>query len=242
METRAYHTMDKTTWGSGPWQSEPDKLQWQDEATGLPCLVVRNWRGNLCGYVGVPSSHPAHGKPYSTWNYDYDGNKLPTTAVVEAINNIEVHGGLTFASGCGHGDDESTGVCHVPAAGEPDDAHWFGFDCAHSWDLSPGHAASYPQFCCDDTEYRTLPYVQDECRELARQLAALAVLDDVATAVTASGVLGTLNLQTFSAEHDAERYRWLKANASQVLGLSPNSALFLDEFIDKQIEELRRAN
>ncbi len=41
MEKIEYRTVDKTGWGEGPWQSEPDKRQWQDEATGLPCLIVR---------------------------------------------------------------------------------------------------------------------------------------------------------------------------------------------------------
>lgn len=36
METLEYRTKDKSTWGDGPWQQEPDKKQWQDAATGLP--------------------------------------------------------------------------------------------------------------------------------------------------------------------------------------------------------------
>ena len=57
METIEYRTMDKSVWGPGPWQNEPDKRQWQDEATGLPCLIVRNSMGALCGYVGVSEGH-----------------------------------------------------------------------------------------------------------------------------------------------------------------------------------------
>jgi hypothetical protein len=38
MDTIEYRTIDKSQWGPGPWQDEPDKKQWQDEATGLPCL------------------------------------------------------------------------------------------------------------------------------------------------------------------------------------------------------------
>ena len=46
METIDYRTVDKTTWGAGPWQDEPDKKQWRDE-TGFPCLIVRNNGGAL---------------------------------------------------------------------------------------------------------------------------------------------------------------------------------------------------
>jgi hypothetical protein len=38
----SWTTIDKSSWGNGPWQTEPDKAQWQDEETGLPCLAVRN--------------------------------------------------------------------------------------------------------------------------------------------------------------------------------------------------------
>jgi hypothetical protein len=38
MNTIEYrNVVDKSTWGEGPWNNEPDKAQWQDEATKLPC-------------------------------------------------------------------------------------------------------------------------------------------------------------------------------------------------------------
>lgn len=64
MEARSWNSVDKSAWGDGPWQSEPDKMQWQDEATGFACLIVRDPMGALCGYVGVPETHPAHGLSY----------------------------------------------------------------------------------------------------------------------------------------------------------------------------------
>lgn len=58
--------IDKKEWGPGPWQSEPDKVEWRDEKTGLPCLAVRHSEhGNWCGYVGVHKGHYAHGKGFS---------------------------------------------------------------------------------------------------------------------------------------------------------------------------------
>lgn len=134
--------MKNADWGAGPWDEEPDRVEWRDEATGLPCLALRHERlGHWCGYVAVPPGHPAHGRGY---------DDVPA----------EVHGGLTYAEKC-HGQ-----VCHKPAPGEPEDAWWLGFDCAHGWDLSPGLYRS--------ALYRDLPYVQAECAALARQLKEIA--------------------------------------------------------------------
>lgn len=36
MEAREWRTAEKAEWGPGPWQDEPDKAQWIDEATGPP--------------------------------------------------------------------------------------------------------------------------------------------------------------------------------------------------------------
>ena len=184
---RALTFLDKRGWGDGPWLSEPDKVQFKDPDTGLDCLIVRNRFGALCGYVGVPAGHPAHGKDYD----DVD---------------VSVHGGLTFSGHCqpaahGHGalahdreflasgarvlpgaDVDEWRVCHAPAPGEPDDRFWFGFDCGHAWDLAPGLRATIRRLprgleLTRDEElrevYRDLAYVRAECADLARQLAAM---------------------------------------------------------------------
>jgi hypothetical protein len=172
---REYRTIDKSEWGDGPWQQEPDKRQWTDEATGLPCLIVRSrLGGNLCGYVGVPPSHPAHGAAYGPKDYCHPTN------LEAAIEAIPVHGGLTFAAGCGHG-DESTSICHIPEPGEPDDVWWFGFDCAHYQDYSPGLAATIKRFSSPewmkirllDESYRDVSFVENEIRVLAAGLAEM---------------------------------------------------------------------
>lgn len=158
MQTLEYRTVDKSTWGDGPWQSEPDKKQWQDEATGLPCLIVRSPSGALCGYVGVPKGHPNHG-------IDYDD--------VE----VEVHGGLTFAAPCAHSKDEqqdvSRTICHLPSAGEPDDVWWLGFDCAHAGDESPAINSRLPahlHMSFEGDTYKDLAYVTAQVQSLAKQL------------------------------------------------------------------------
>lgn len=149
--TATTREMDKSRWGKGPWDQEPDRLEWRDEATGLPCLIVRNDMGALCGYAGVPKGHPWHGLNYT-----------------EVDGDIEVHGGLTYANRCqGH-------ICHVPAPGEPDDVWWFGFDCSHAFDLTPGLSAFLGRgfsFSREET-YRDVPYVREQVTRLAGQLAA----------------------------------------------------------------------
>lgn len=158
METKSWTTVDKSAWGNGPWQDEPDKMQWTDEATGLACLVKRNRFGALCGYVGIPQEHPWYRKDYSDIDLPYG-----------------VHGGITYTSHCQEGDDEAETICHIPAPGEPDNVWWVGFDCAHAGDLSPGNEALLRKVGFyhpwePQEVYRDLAYVQDECRSLAAQV------------------------------------------------------------------------
>jgi hypothetical protein len=119
-------SIDKSKWGPGPWQDEPDRVLF--EAHGFPCLIVRvPHSGHLCGYVAVPPGHPWHGKGYDDVRTK-DG-EWP-----------DAHGGLTYAGAC------SGTICHVPKPGEPDDVWWLGFDHAHCGDSSPFDSmrTSYP--------------------------------------------------------------------------------------------------
>jgi hypothetical protein len=134
MKTIEYRNVDKSLWHRGQWDSEPDKKQWLDEATGLPCLIVRqSSSGHLCGYVGVPFGH-------LLWKVDEN----------EAGN-----------------DD----ICHIVEPGEPDNVWWFGFDCAHSGDLThfTDGERDLSQWTRHDS-YRDWAYVESECRSLAKQL------------------------------------------------------------------------
>lgn len=106
MERIEYRSIvDKFDWRPGEWSSEPDKIQWQDEATGLPCLIVRGPLGALCGYVGVQLGHPLHGVSYSDCRY---GQKCPEKKGDENYSYcdhrpesfLDAHGGVTFAGGC----------------------------------------------------------------------------------------------------------------------------------------------
>ena len=146
METIEHKTHDRSGWLSGEWDNEPDKIQWQDPTTKLPCLMVRNPAGGWCGYVGVPRNHPAYEK-------DYDD--------VAA----EVHGDLTYANKCVEGPRDKS-ICHIPGEGESDDVWWLGFDCMHSGDI-------YPAMIIESSlrSYRNQEYVTQQVTSLAAQLA-----------------------------------------------------------------------
>jgi hypothetical protein len=168
IETKKWD-VDKSTWGEGPWQHEPDRLEWRH--AGLPCLARRGPMGQWCGYAAVSPGHPLHGVAYST---EHD-------AVRELVDHFQlaayacspdgilnVHGGITYSDFC-HDD-----ICHVPAPGEPDNVFWFGFDTGHAFDYIPGMAARWPDKTLHrGEEYRTLAYVQAETNQLAEQLARL---------------------------------------------------------------------
>lgn len=229
-ERREYTTEDKSEWGPGPWQDEPDKVQWVDEATGLDCLMVRNSAGTWCGYVGVGPDHPWHGIDYSACIMGEDCDEDPERYYCDHRPDgiVRVHGGLTFASACQEPTEEEwskigdriadpsllaeaekypTGdasrrldelrrqedmsleewaeyqqarrICHVPAAGRPDNVWWFGFDCAHAGDLCPAYAARFGgSFASEYETYKARGYVEGEVRALAKQLAAVEVTAD----------------------------------------------------------------
>jgi hypothetical protein len=162
METREWKFERCASLRDGPWKAEPDKKQWTDEATGLPCLIVRNLSGALCGYVGVPPEHPAFKKHYN----DLEGEFL-------------CHGGLTFSSHCAGEREDGDGICHIAGEGEPE-PWWLGFDCAHGGDLYPSFGASdaermFGRLLLEGSDvghgiYRDIAYVTNQCTNLARQL------------------------------------------------------------------------
>lgn len=139
------HVIDRSGWPSGPWDNEPDCVEWKSEA-GFPAFIVRNHLGALCGYVGVPPEHSAHGKGY--WS------DVP----------VSVHGGLTYAGEC------QGRICHVPAPGETDDVWWFGFDCAHYGDTVPGMLRFEFGNPPVTYYYKDVDYVRSEVESLAKQL------------------------------------------------------------------------
>jgi len=169
METKS--GLDKTAWGDGPWQDEPDRAEWRDEVTGLPCLALRTERsGHWCGYVALPADHPwVEQDPIYIQKNGVEGTPggfAPDLAV-------EVHGGITYGPArCQplREDEEHPWlrICHAPRPGESDDVRWIGFDCHHTGyheaDFAPGSGSNFR-----GATYRDLPYVQAQCALLAKQ-------------------------------------------------------------------------
>jgi hypothetical protein len=136
IETKLYK-MD----GENIWDVEPDRVEWFDVDTGLPCLVIRiPDQFHLCGYVGIPEEH----NKYLISNLQYD-----------------VHGGVTYTS---HGN-------HIIYHNRAKNVWWVGFDCAHACDLVPTMAKMLKINLFDTLqEYRDISYVMMECKNLARQI------------------------------------------------------------------------
>lgn len=168
--------IDRSPWGSGPWTDEPDELDWTDPATGYQCAIRRTPElGHLCGYVGVPESHPWHGVDYSDrdplhpaavsyWRRLWlallgrDAPRYENEWEIRIDAKVSVHGGLTWAGA-------------LPTE-EPDGFWWFGFDCAHLNDFSPGSV--WTPLDDSPATYKTVSYVKAEMRRLADQLAEVS--------------------------------------------------------------------
>ncbi len=135
--------------GKGEWMNEPDKAEWIDEETNLPCLIVRASIGTLCGYVGVPLKSKLAKKDY---------------------NDIEVsiHGGLTYGSKC------NDIICHEA----DEEVFWFGFDCAHAGDLTPLRVSRLLSSDIFHEMYRNFEYVKNEVTSLAQQINKLLAVNE----------------------------------------------------------------
>lgn len=116
------------------------------EAYGLKCYMRRHLTlGHWCGYVQIPENS----KLSNAKTYYYTDSELGLSDYEEAINNILVHGGITYS-----GDRKKDGSI------------WWGFDCGHAGDVSPFlETSAFP-----DAIYRDKEYVIEECKNLARQI------------------------------------------------------------------------
>lgn len=165
MKALEWTNRDKSEWPRGEWDEEPDKVQWSDPATGLPCLIVRGPAGALCGYVGVGPSHPWYRRGYTDCS-------LPNPCGEEYCRHsigsqLDCHGGLTFSGSCDEGAPEGRGICHVAEPGDFEPARWFGFDCAHGCDVTPANKYDRGEW---NSTYKSLAYVRREVTALAIQM------------------------------------------------------------------------
>lgn len=139
--------IDKTGWADGPWMRESDRIELSVNCQ-YPCLILRSNIGHLCGYVAVDKSHPSFGRAYSDVA-------------------VTCHGGLTFGE---NGKTLPAKWFHSKVT-KTEDVHWFGFDCGHICDYSPGLNGFMGD--TDVNSYRTLYDVACELSELAEQFAEM---------------------------------------------------------------------
>lgn len=144
MEDGHAGAVNRTGWGPGPWDGEPDQRVWLH--AGLLCAALRRPLGFWCGYVTVPEGHPHFGGEGA---------------------DIHVHGGITLAG-------QPAWELFGGLIGNDDlirSRYWaLGFDCAHSGDLSPGLASLALRVPRYGAVYRTLAYVTREVNAMANQL------------------------------------------------------------------------
>ncbi len=154
---KTWTTKDKSDWPDGVWKDEPDKAQWINEEAKLDCLIVRGPTGALCGYVGVPESHPYFKKDY---DYNWEGTN--------------VHGGITFAALCDPSGAKDRNICHTGDIANKL-VWWLGFDCNHSGDYAPDQyrGEDHSLFVGQCDTYRSFNYVTNQVDNLAIQLAGV---------------------------------------------------------------------
>ncbi len=161
---------------SEPWKTEPDALDFIDDATGYPVALRRNHMGAWCAYIGVPKDHPWHGNRCpdlvkAPWAFERSVDVAELGAInlylgaararpEEGIYPIDVlvrcHGGLTYSAEAWWEDETRA-------------SWWFGFDCTHAGDLVPTIPPSY------DGIYRNMEFVRAAASKAARDLRVAAV-------------------------------------------------------------------
>lgn len=145
---------------SQPWELEPDHVSLMN-SDGYHMLINRNWSKALCGYVGVPETHPYYGI---------------TDIFDKRLSSLQVHGGVTYSRPGSEHNLES----------DNEDLWYIGFDCAHFMDYVPGLVEVLNQIRGEDgiqemfdsaffdniSQYRDMEYVTNEVQGLYEQLQA----------------------------------------------------------------------
>lgn len=157
---------------------------------GLRCVVIFTSMGHRCGYVGIDATHPLYRADYGEEisilrKSDIENESIGKRGIIPVIcmdKNLEyvrpdcyfdVHGGITY----------SGGNKEYPVVS---DLWWFGFDCAHYGDgkdydklreyelidvkTIDSLEEKYSRYRNYKEIIRSKEYVEDECRNLAKQL------------------------------------------------------------------------
>lgn len=165
-DARTWTTVDKAGWHDGPWHAEPDRVQWTDPLSDLPCLITRvPDLGCLLGYVAVPPGDPLHGADAGQVNARTLGAVVTFTGPSADIGTLD--------------------PADIPPC-DLDDSWWIGFGAFHAWDICPGDTLMWdllgvkpggilPGADGPLAEYRPIAYMTAGCTLLAMQLARLPV-------------------------------------------------------------------
>jgi|SRR3972149_5302496 len=170
------------------WDTEPNREEFVHAE--LPCLILRGPMKFLCGYVGVPPSHPMYHKEYDDINVDVHGGLTFShlggfreiyrkPAYKPPINPPDVPMGspeiiLWMEETRNYFHESIIIECMEPNPNDkwPEGFWWVGFDCAHGGDYIPGLDVTR-----EDT-YRNWTWVKAETQHLAEQLAAIWPMPD----------------------------------------------------------------
>lgn len=151
-------------------------------ASGLRAVCIANDMGYINGYVEVNKSSILAGSPYYFYTDDITDSNFEEIKLFKLdINNLYVHGGITFAE---YGDKNWL----------PTDNYWFGFDTCHSGDLpNLDYVFNYLKESDDEIlsktinttysiiynsegyTFKDLEYVSRECESLAEQLRSIQI-------------------------------------------------------------------
>lgn len=139
------------------------------------CVIQRhNYFGNYLGYVGVDENHPCYNLSYDgTTSEEFDKRMedflhktspriyQPTETYTFGgikIQNVDVHGGITYAKGTLRGINDDI----------LDKLWWFGFDTLHPGDMHLFINSLTSSF--NEGTYKDLEYTRKEVKSLAEQL------------------------------------------------------------------------
>lgn len=140
-------SLSRVYWKPGLWLTEPDLLEWRSPLVPYPLLVIRGGAGALCGYVGVPRSHPLHGRE--------EGGQ----GLTESINwGLPSGGGPLF----------------VPT-GTSAGCWWLGFDCGHMQFLPAVHNPDRGPHIPTAEAYVDVPTIRQRVEDLALTLHAMTL-------------------------------------------------------------------
>ena len=155
------------------------KKEWTTKA-GLKAVIVlvSPSMPHYCGYVGVEKENPTYGKPYY-YNIDDEDEdtkiyKEDFKQIMEQINDIGIHGGLTYAK------------ANQDYPIDNDTTWWFGFDAAHAGDatawedgkelLETDEEKEVAKTTkgiigkCETDTVNGFDYMEEQCEILAKQL------------------------------------------------------------------------